>query len=285
MSVIPCKQNPSLDEGIKRFAEVLKQEAHTLGDHGLTKDEFHRSGLFHGAIQRIRGQISASMKRKRAFAETALDYLKSRGRVKNWESTGSSNRYDYKVTLNSGRTAAIELKGCLDGNNTNIFERPSNAQEFIIWSVCTNFGADPVHNVWSGIHTRLSAEIISRSQVVDGLIVWDMVCGTLARPCPKIAADPKRITQVGNYQAPPPCIYVFPDTVPSPRNNPSPTAQALNKVEILKAFHEGFQGKDNEVNFVDFSIEHQQAETLRTTKIRRGGQIQKTSRPTRLQRS
>ncbi|MGH2137807.1 hypothetical protein, partial [Enterococcus faecalis] len=76
---------------------------------------------------------------------------------------------DYTVALNSGKTAVIELKGCLDGNNTNIFERPPHANEFIIWSVCTNPGADPRRNAWSGIHTRLSAEIISRQQRVDGL--------------------------------------------------------------------------------------------------------------------
>ena len=42
--------------------------------------------------------------------------------------------------LKTGRVSVVELKGCLDGNNTTIFERPANAQEFIIWSVCTNPG-------------------------------------------------------------------------------------------------------------------------------------------------
>ena len=36
----------------------------------------------------------------------------------------------------------------MDENNTNIFERPPHAHEFIIWSVCTNPGADPQHNAW-----------------------------------------------------------------------------------------------------------------------------------------
>ena len=31
--------------------------------------------------------------------------------------------------------SAIELKGCLDGNNTDIFERPTHVQEFVMWSV------------------------------------------------------------------------------------------------------------------------------------------------------
>lgn len=36
MSVIPCKRNKSLRQQIEAFAETLKTEAHTLGDHGLS---------------------------------------------------------------------------------------------------------------------------------------------------------------------------------------------------------------------------------------------------------
>src|SRR5271165_934827 len=79
----------------------------------------------------------------------------------------------------------------------------------------TNPGADPRHNAWSGIHTRLSAEIISRSQRVDGLDIWDMVCGTFGRPCPKLESDTTRFTVVGPYRLPPPCIYLFPVTIPA----------------------------------------------------------------------
>ena len=108
-----------------------------------------------------------------------------------------------------GRVAIIELKGCLDGNNTTIYERRPHAQEFIIWSLCTNPGADPRHNAWSGIHTRLSADIIERAQQVDGVVIWDMVCGTIGRPCPKVELDQSRITVVSHYELPPPCIYVL----------------------------------------------------------------------------
>ncbi len=93
-----------------------------------------------------------------------MTIIQAQNFIQKWESVGDTNRYDYSVQLNSGKTAIIELKGCLDGNNTNIFERPPHAQEFIIWSVCTNPGADPRHNAWSGIHTRLSAEIVARKQ-------------------------------------------------------------------------------------------------------------------------
>ncbi len=50
MTIIPCKKNPALKEQIEEFADVLKTEAHLLGDHGLSESEFYNSGLFRGAI-------------------------------------------------------------------------------------------------------------------------------------------------------------------------------------------------------------------------------------------
>lgn len=184
----------------------------------------------------------------------------------------------------TGRIAVIELKGCLDGNNTNIFERPPQADEFIIWGVCTNPGADPRHNAWSGIHTRLSAEIISREERVDGIVIWDMVCGTLGRPCPKVQAASDRVTAVGPYMLPPACIYLLPSTIPSPRNNPKPIAQPLDNVQFLHALHQCFKGRDDELNFVDFEVEYRGTDIVRTTKVRRGGES-KESTATAIRRS
>lgn len=285
MSVIPCQENPELRAKIVEFAETLKSEAHRLGDHGLSEEEFYASGLFRGAIERVRGQFAATMREKRGFMQQVLNYMEDRGFIDGWESSGGANRHDYTVALPSGRTAAIELKGCLDGNNTNIFERPPNAHEFIIWSVCTNPGADPRHNAWSGIHTRLGAEMIYRQQRVDGIVMWDMVCGTIGRPCPKALQGPGRLTTVAQYRLPPPCIYLFPSTIPSPRNNPHPPAQPLGNVQVLAALHQCFGGQDDEVNYVDFAVAHQGAETVRTTTIRRGGQIREQSDPTPIQRA
>lgn len=285
MSVIPCEVNAELTIQIREFAEALKTQAHKLGNHGLSEQEFYDSGLFRGAIERIRGQFSATMREKRDFASAVLNWLEDQGQIKAWYSAGESNRHDYTVELNSGRIAAIELKGCLDGNNTNIFERPPHANEFIMWSVCTNPGANPRHNVWSGIHTRLSAEIISRSQLVDGLVVWDMVCGTIGRPCPKLQDNPERKTAIASYQLPPPCIYLFPGTIPSPRNNPSPKAQPIAQVEFLQVLHNAFGGRDEELNFVDFSVGHQGNDTVRSTTIRRDDLVVAESNMTAIRRS
>jgi hypothetical protein len=285
MSVIPCAQNAELKRKIDVYAEELKVEAHKIGSHGLDEAEFYNSGLFRGVIERIRGQFSATMRDKREFVQHVLNYMQDGGHIQEWDSAGEANRHDYTVRLNSGRIGVIELKGCLDGNNTNIFDRPPQAQEFVIWSVCTNPGADPRHNVWSGIHTRLSAEIISRQQRVDGVIVWDMVCGTIGRPCPKLTAAPERVTAVGPYMLPPPCIYVLPATIPSARNNPTPVAQSLADVQLLTAFHDCFGGRPEEVNFVDFEVQHRGAETVRTTRIRRDGAVQQASNATAIRRT
>lgn len=284
MTIIPCEQNAELQRQILEYAEALKTDAHTLGNHGLDENEFYNSGLFRGAIERIRGQFAATMREKREFAANILNHMQDHQFILDWVSAGDANRHDYSVHLPNGRVAVIELKGCLDGNNTTIYERPPHAQEFIIWSLCTNPGADPRHNAWSGIHTRLSADIIERAQQVDGVIIWDMVCGTIGRPCPKVDADPTRVTVVAQFELPPPCIYVFPPTVPSPRNNPRPTSQNLADVQILQAFNDCFGGRPDEVNHVDFEVENRNADTLRRTRVRRNGIVVQESAFTTIRR-
>lgn len=276
MSIIPCEQNSDLRAQIERFAEVLKTEAHRLGDHGLDEKDFYNSGLFRGAVERVRGQFSATMGAKREFVQHVLNHMEDGGFISGWDLTEDASRNDYAVHLPSGRRAIIDLKGCLDGNNTNIFERPADADEFVIWSICTNLGADPRRNAWSGIHTRLSAEMISRSQRVDGLIVWDMMCGTIGRPCPKVADDhsEERLTDIGPFRVPPACIYLFPSTVPS-ITSPSVSAQSIDNVELLAAFHQCFQGDDAEVNHVDFEMLQSGSDLMRRTTIRRAGVVQK----------
>lgn len=284
MSIIPCQRNDALRRQIEEFAETLKTEAHNLGTHGLSEQEFYNSGLFRGAIERIRGQYSAAMAEKRTFFKHVLNFMQDGGFIKEWEPAGG-NRHDYVVTLDNNRVAVIEAKGCLDGNNTNIFDRPPHAEEFILWSICTNPGADPRHNAWSGIHTRLSAEVIFRNQQVDGLVIWDMVCGTIGRPCPKIQNNPERITDVGPYRLPPPCIYVFPGTIPSPRNNPAPRARQLQNVEILAALNACFKGDQSEINYVDFEVQNRGADMVRKTRVTRNGVVEQESEFTAIRRA
>jgi hypothetical protein len=284
MSVVPCEQNSDLRAQIERFAEVLKSEAHRLGDHGLDERDFYNSGLFRGAVERVRGQFSATMRAKREFVQHVLNYMEDESFIAGWDLTEDSSRNDYLVRLSSGRTAVIDLTGCLDGNNTNIFERPAHADEFVIWSICTNLGADPRRNIWSGIHTRLSAEMISRNQRVDGLIAWDMVCGTIGRPCPKLAGDDgTRLTDIGPFRVPPACIYLFPSVVPSSTAS-TVVAQPIEAVELLLAFHRCFKGRDSELNHVDFELLQNGSDLMRRSTIRRAGVVQKVSDMTPIRR-
>lgn len=285
MSVIPCLPNTDLQRIIDEYSEVLKAQAHTIGDHGLPEEQFYELGVFRGAIERVRGQFSATMYEKRQFVSHVLNWLEDRQAITSWFSAGEANRHDYTIELPSGRTAVIELKGCLDGNNTNIFDRPPHAHEFYIWSVCTNPAANPQHNVWSGIHTRLSADIVSRQQRVDGVIVWDWLCGTMGRPCPKLLRAEGRSTAVGPYQLPPPCIYLFPSTIPSPRNNPNPVPQAIQETEFLCILHREFGGYDDEINSAQFAVSYQGTDTTRQTTVSRNGTVTRQSRPTPIRRT
>ncbi len=90
---------------------------------------------------------------------------------------------------------------------------------------------------------------------------------------------------MAHYVLPPPCIYVMPATIASPRNNPKPMAQSLDDVHLLRAFHDCFHGADDEVNYVDFEVEHRGAETGRRTRIRRGGEVARESEFSPIKRS
>jgi len=125
---------------------------------------------------------------------------------------------------------------------------------------------------------------LSRSQRVDGLLIWDMVCGTVGRPCPKLAgAGFARLTAAGPFRVPPPCIYLFPDSVPSP-DEPKTLAQALDRVELLASFQACFLGRADEVNSVDIEADFSGDEVMRRTTIRRGDIVQHASELTAIRR-
>ena len=170
--IVFCEISAARREAVQAYAQALKDAAPLIGDHHLTVQEFWESGIFNSAIESLRGTNAASMVNKREFIQAVFEQLKEKGEISSWSFTGSGERYDYEVTMPDGWRSVVETKGCLDGNNTNIFERPPQADEFIIWSLCQNPGADPRKNVKSGIHTRLGAEMIKSQQRVDGLIVW-----------------------------------------------------------------------------------------------------------------
>ena len=115
--------------------------------------------------------------------------------------------------------------------------------------------------------------------------MWDWLCGTMSRPCPKLARLPgQRLTAVGQYKLTPPCIYLFPRTIPSVRNNPNPDPHQLQDVAFLNALNACFGGYFDEINLVRIKVGHSGGETVRTTSIERAGQLQRESRPTPIRR-
>lgn len=264
---------------INAYAEKLRRAAPTIGDHGLSKEAFAATGLFEAAIERLRGQKSAAMGPKRSFLSAILNYLQRDGSIRDWQFTGSGERHDYQVTLADGRISVFEAKGCLDGNNAQIFQRPPNADEFAIWSLCQNAGADPRHNAWSGIHTRLTTKIIAEKAQVDGLVVWDMLCGTLGRPCPKVARDPSRLVSVSvDLSVPPPCLYLFPRTLPDPRNNKKPAVWKLSENGLLSALAKSFKCDIQDLTQVSIEARMNDADVERKTTLLRDGKIVGESR-------
>ena len=185
----------------------------------------------------------------------------------------------------SGKRAVFEAKGCLDGNNTNIFQRPPNADEFFIWSLCQNAGADPRHNAWSGIHTRLGPAILADNGRVDALVIWDMLCGGLARPCPKLL-DPKRaIVLASGRKVPPPCIYLFPRSKPDARNNPNPAVWKLKELPFIQALAKTFGCLKDEVVEIHIHAQMKGADVQRKTTLIRAGVILAESKWTTLKRA
>lgn len=271
---------------IETYAEELKTAAPTIGSHRMKADEFWESGLFEGTIERLRGSHAATMTTKKEFVAKVLDILKCKKHISDWSFEGSSERHDYQVTLLDSTKIVIETKGCLDGNNTNIFQRPSNADEFYIWSLCQNPGSDPGHNVWSGIHTRLGAEIIHRREKIDGLILWDMLCGSKNKPCPKLTRESKHNFEVDGQYMPPPCIYIFPKTIPDARNNPSPNLQTIENFRFPSLLLEIFNGdKKKDVTQVKIEVRMEDADIERQTTLIRNEVTVRQSKWTKLKRA
>ena len=286
LPIIPCSRNAALGGQIEAFAEAILTQSHLLGEHGLSEAEFYQSGLLRGAIERLRGQFSAARAEKRLFLRQVLNHLQDMSLIGDYEEAAGSARHDFLVSLPGGTAAAISAKGCLDGNNTNVFERPNGVQEFVIWSICMSPGADPRRNVWSGLHTRLGAEIIMRHQQVDGVVIWDWRCGTVGRPCPKLPVDnpSSRTTKIGPWFLTPPCIYLMPRSLPT-AGQPSSLSWEITEKPLLAALHTAFGGVDAELNHVGIDVRQTTNDLQRRTTVRRAGIIAHQSEFTSIRRS
>jgi hypothetical protein len=74
--IIPCKQRDDWPQIVNGYAADLQRAAHSIGSHGMSKEEFEESGLFKSVIERLRGQQAASTSKKFQFVTYVLEKLR-----------------------------------------------------------------------------------------------------------------------------------------------------------------------------------------------------------------
>lgn len=250
---LPCRH--SLAEGsIERMIRLLTNLREEVPDlierYDIPLDAESYAVVFSTAVESIRGTHAATTQSKKRFIEAILDFMTRGGYVAEWEFIGSGGRQDYRAQLLDGTDVGIEAKGCPDGNNMTIWERPAWANEFIVWSQCPeSLRHHPGKGTWSGVSIRLLPKSIAEGVVVDAMLFWDGRCGSDIRRCPKsygvegegLRPEATNIPgQGGRDWIPPPCVYLFPRTVARAPGNPSPAPHTSETCKFAGALLAAF---------------------------------------------
>ncbi|OBI11835.1 hypothetical protein [Mycobacterium sp. E2497] len=253
---LPCRHTSVDPEQLAATKKILTHLHETSGDllSAAGIDSAQWPPLLRAAIESMRGTSAATETDKRRFVVAVLDFCRERGVVSEWRFIGTGRRQDYQVVLSDGTQVAIEAKGCPDGNNTTIWDRPTWADEFIVWSLCPeSLQHNPGRGAWSGVATRLSPKIAAERKLVDAFIFWDGRCGTPERPCPKqYGVTGELRAKATDYEGPagypdwvpPPCIFLFPRSVPTVPHNLSPPAQTIESAKFADALLTAFNVPD-----------------------------------------
>lgn len=250
---LPCRHTFS-SEQVESTKDLLLDLPRVLsGDEFVSRGVEPRQwpGLLRAAVESLRGTSAATTTDKYRFVKAVLEYGSRQGAWVRWSAVGTAGRNDFRVALADGTQVSIEAKGCPDGNNTTIWDRPGWADEFLVWCQCPeSLVHDPGEGAWSGIGTRILPKCAAEKVVVDGFIFWDGRCGTDLRLCPKdygvfgtLRSEATDI--VGQYGKPdwlpPPCIYLLPRSVPNVSNNATPKMHSLSTLKFAKALLDLFQ--------------------------------------------
>lgn len=275
---LPCRHGVD-GRQIDALKQVLTNLAATspelLREAEISSEDYPM--LLRATVESLRGTASATTADKRRFLETILTYGVEEGIFGSWNFVGTENRQDYRVDLADGTAVSIEAKGCPDGNNMNIWDRPGWAEEFIVWSMCPeSLAHEPGEGLWSGIATRLIPKLAAERTVVDALVFWDGRCGSERRRCPKLYGVEGELRsratgipgQDGRDWLPPPCIYLFPTAPPVVRNNPSPRTHTLATCKFADAFLRLFKVPDEERRLYVHEASVQSQGTPQGTQIR-----------------
>jgi len=247
---------------------------------GMSEDEFNATSRV-AVVERMRGRHAATTSGKAEFIAAILDHMAARGHIRSWSSIGSSGRADYRVALLSGRTAVIEAKGSMDGNSATILERPSFADELVIWTITTNPMSDVVRNLWSGIHTRISPEYIATGKRVDMVLAWDML-GSSTTLRPELADLPE--VEVANLNLPLPSVYLMPHELPVVGLRDVVQSRGPRQVEFARSLAKCFGLPEHLMARVSFEVAPHGDGLARRTTITSGNRIIKASRFTPIRR-
>jgi len=247
---LPCRHVIDHDD-VRRVSKLLTDLPDTHGDvlREADIDPKEYGLLLRAAVESLRGTASATTEHKQRFSDAVLQHMQDTGAIEGFSFIGTRGRQDYQVTLSDGWQVSIEAKGCPDGNNMTIYERPSWAEEFVIWSQCPHsLRHEPGTGIWKGLATRVLPHVVATGQQVDAVVFYDGRCGSDRRRCGKplgvygdLRAQATEIPgQDGRQWMPPPCIFMLSRTVPHVPSNLEPplhTPQTCRfPVAMLDAF-------------------------------------------------
>lgn len=248
---LPCSTGfptSSLDAAKRILNELHQTSPELLEQADLPPEEWPQ--LLRAAVESMRGTSSATGVDKRRFVEAVFQHCQRRKLIESWSFIGAGRRQDYRVALPDGTDVAIEAKGCPDGNNLNIWDRPQWADEVVVWSLCPeSLAHNPGHGAWSGVSIRLLPTMAAEHKSVDAFIYWDARCGTPLRRCPKdfgvygsLHAQASDLgSQAGKPEwVPPPCIYLFPRSAPTVPHNLKPPVHTIGSSKFARMLLEAF---------------------------------------------
>jgi hypothetical protein len=284
--LLPCQNDPNATCQVSPTIDLLRtldsRHPDVLKTHGLNPADYHSKLVFRSAVESIRGTyIASSLTQRQGLVATVLETMKHNKLIAEYQSQGSSQRFDFEVMLTSDpkEMVAVEVKGG-EGNSINISERPLWASEFILW--CHLDGAivnQPSHGAAAIVFNRVENEMIKRGKHVDVLVFKDARCGTPLRPCPKYKNKPTTLLGVA------PDIFLMPEAIPS-EDQPEPKPHDLNNTrlpaKILIAHGVAPKNFEDHIWRVNIAlVKSSKGSLLRETKVYHKGQLVDWRKPRR----
>lgn len=207
----PCRHAPAVPDGViarvGQLIEALADDQMALARAGLSADEYTQA--LPGAIEALRGRMSASNGSRRDFLKSIFSELERQGLIASFTVPSYGEDTIYRLEVPPIGSVAIIQKGCPDGAHSSVrWEEPSWAVETYLWWLCSSKKAHPGEHVARGV-SRLRRRFFSDAPgALTGIIFHNELCGTPERVCPKQS----RAISIDGQWVPPPCIWAMPRT-------------------------------------------------------------------------